>query len=220
MGREKFIWLMSGIIIAFIFFVGCNKNNDNETAIGSVSVINARVNGGDDYNNIIAVVKLLVDDVEVATSSYSNGGFTINLPDNMDDYLKPFDIVLSPEIKISKSNVMYAPISSLSAYNEDDEKIGYFYYVCYKDEIFVAEAGLCFYNDDFSITGSYEEIYEYPTGYTISTTFIWDCYFKKGWNFFYWHGNSPDGNGNRVDKITTAIPGKMYWLFRANDDRP
>ena len=39
MGRENFIWIMSGII-AFTFFAGCNKNN--ETAIGSVSVINAK----------------------------------------------------------------------------------------------------------------------------------------------------------------------------------
>ena len=213
------------IVIAFIItLTACEKNQ--ETVSGSVSEINAFVLEGNEYNDRIDVVKLLIncerrydaaneknvwEGVEVAKSDYSNGSFSIKLPDDISN-LNPFDIVLPPKINISNKNVSYSN-SNLIAYNKDSEQVGYFYYVCYKNEMLEAEAGLCYFNNDFTITGTDTETDEWGTTYI-----IYDCNFKKGWNFLYWHGNRPDGKGNRIDKTTTSVIGSMYWLFRANND--
>ena len=213
------------IVIAFIItLTACEKNQ--ETLSGSVSEINAFVLEGNEYNDRIDVVKLLVNSerrydaaneknvwegVEVAKSDYRNGSFSIKLPDDISN-LNPFDIALPPKINISNKNVSYSN-SNLIAYNKDGEQVGYFYYVCYKEEMMEAESGLCYFNNDFTITGTDTETDEWGTTYI-----IYDCNFKKGWNFIYWHGNRPDGKGNRIDKTTTSVTGSMYWLFRANND--
>jgi hypothetical protein len=195
----------------------CDKNQ--ETASGSVSEINAVVYDGNEYNDLIDVVKLFVDDVEVVKSDYRNGRFSINLPDNITN-LKPFDIEFPPKVNISGKDILYAN-SRLFAYNKDEEQVGYFYYVYYKYETVEgeehllpeAEATLLYFNKSFTIIGTHAESDEWGT-----TNFIWDCNFKSGWNFLF-HGNRPDWKGNRIDKTTTATPsGIKYWLFKANDD--
>jgi hypothetical protein len=108
------------VLLALIVIVGCRKNN--ELPSSSVSVINAVVSNGNNYNEKIAVVKLLVNaesiydpdrqvtiwqGVEVAKGDYRNGGFMINLRDDIDN-IKPFDLELPTEAKMSNKNVMYA----------------------------------------------------------------------------------------------------------------
>ena len=210
MKRIVFSCLAVAVVVTL---TACGKNQ--EPAFGNVSEINAVVNEGNDYNDLIDVVKLLVDEVEVARSDFRNGSFSIKLPDDISS-LKPFDIEFPPKINISGKNVLYST-SRLVAYNRDDEQVGYFYCVYYKYEmveeeaLFLpeAEGSLLYFNKSFSITGTHTESDEWGT-----TNFIWDCNFGKGWNLLYWHGNRPDGKGNRIDKTTTATPsGSRYWVL-------
>jgi hypothetical protein len=209
---------------AALLIVACEKNQ--EAASGSVNAINAVVVEGDRYNDRIDEVKLLInceknygtvngkdvwEGIEVAKGDYRNGSFSIELPDNVSNLI-PFEVVLPPKINISKKNISYA-YSNLIAYNKDGEQVGFFYYVCYKEEMFEAEAGLWYVNSDFTITGTDTETDEYGTTYI-----KYNCNFKKGWNFLFWHGNRPDGKGNRIDETTSTVNGSMYWFFRANDD--
>ena len=189
-------------------------------------MINAKIPDGDDYNDRIAVVKLLVNcerihdaenekyiwqGVEVAKGDYRNGGFTINLPDNIDN-LKPFDFDLPPKIKMSKENVMFAN-ADLIAYNENDEQVGYFLYghVFFCNET-VAFGELLYFDRDFTIVGSDTEIKE---NYTLDSSA--SCKFKKGWNFLYDYGVNANPKRNYTSKITTSEPDCMYWNFRTSD---
>ena len=205
-------------VAVMVTSTSCDKNQ--ETASGSISKINAVVYEGNEYNDLIDVVKLLVDEVEVAKSDYRNGSFSINLPDEVTN-LKPFDIEFPPKINISGKDILFAS-SRLIAYDKDGEQVGYFYQVYYKYEMIEGEAmllpeaetSLLYFNKGFTITGTHTESDEWGT-----TNFIWDCKFERGWNFLFWHGNRPDGKGKRIDKTTTTTPsGSMYWFFRANGD--
>ena len=210
-------------LLALIVIVGCRK--DDELPSSSVSVINAVVSNGNSYNEKIAVVKLLVDaesiydpdrqvmiwqGVEVAKGDYRNGGFVINLPDDIDN-IKPFDLELPIEAKMSNTNVMYAN-SRFIAYNKDDEQLGYFYcfYVNMGEEtLTMIESGVLYFDRDFTITGS---------GTDDGDSWLITCNFKKGWNFLYiiQGGNS---DGVLPVRMTTSKPDiTMFWSFRANDD--
>jgi len=210
-------------LLALIVIVGCRK--DNELPSSSVSVINAVVSNGNNYNEKIAVVKLLVDTesiydpdrqvmiwqgVEVAKGDYRNGGFVINLPDDIDN-IKPFDLELPTEAKISNMNVKYAN-SRFIAFNKDDEQLGYFYcFYLYMGEetLTMNEGGVLYFDRDFTITGSGTD-----DGERWSIT----CNFKKGWNFLYIiRGGTSDGI--LPVRMTTSKPDiTMFWSFRANDD--
>jgi len=216
MKRIVFYNCLAVAVIATL--MACDKKQ--EPSSGTISEIIADVYEGNDYNDLIDVVKLLVDDVEVAKSAYRNGSFSINLPDDINN-LEPFDVELPPKINISDKNVLYSN-SRLVAYNKDNEQVGYFSCVYYKYEIIEeeeyllleAEGTLLYFNKSFSIAGTHTESNEWGT-----TNFIWNCNFGKGWNLLYWHGNRPDGKGNRIDKTTTATPsGSKYWLFRMSGE--
>ena len=222
MKRENFIRIVSNITIVFIVFMGCNKNDDNDIATSSVSVINAKLPDGDEYNDWIAAVKLLVNyekkydpvnqkyiwqGVEVAKGDYHNGGFSIKLPDNVDN-LKPFDYPMPPKATMSKGDVMSAK-SILVAYDKDDEQVGYFYYIhFFFCEETIVESGLFYFDRDFTITGS---------GTENESPWSFNCNFKKGWNFLYSINSS--SNGIQIVKMTTSEPNCMYWNFRTNDDK-
>jgi len=195
---------------------------ENEMPTSSVSVINAKILYDNDYDDMISVVKLLVNSerihdpdnrkyiwqgVEVARGDYRNGGFTINLPENVDN-LKPFDLELPPKAKISKKNVLYAN-SIFIAYDKDDEQVGYFYYIHFLQcEETIVESALFYFDRDFTITGSGTE--------DDGSLWSFACNFKNGWNILYGI-NSRTSDGNSSLKMTTAEPDCMYWSFRNND---
>jgi len=213
--------VLNFLVIAVMALSSCKKDDEIETS--SVSVINATIPYDNDYDDWIDVVKLLVNvereydpvsqkyvwrGVEVAKGDYRNGGFTINLPEKVEN-IKPFDLEMPPKAKISKKNVLYAN-SRFIAYDKDDEQVGYFYYIhFFFCEETIVESGLFYFDRDFTITGS---------GTEDGDLWSFTCNFKVRWNFLYGI-NSRTSDGVISVKMTTSEPDCMYWNFRTNNER-
>ncbi|MDR2937990.1 MAG: hypothetical protein LBU92_03515 [Prevotellaceae bacterium] len=194
--------------IALILFTGCRKNED-EIATSNVSTINAVVLEG---NDSIAVVKLLVNGIEVAKSDYCNGGFSINLPENIDSELKPFASDIPQGYKVSNRNAQFVN-ATLAAYNKNDKQIGKFNYLCYElvinnGELYYVlayESGLNYLDSDVIVTGSEREADGDYTSINVNL--------KKGWNFVYSSGWRPNPEGGHTNELTTERPSGTQWFF-------
>jgi hypothetical protein len=160
--------------------------------------------------------------IVLATGTYSNGGFRINLPATVDEkYLEPsienlleFTSSFLTEyygMKVSDSNAKYSWVS-IYGYDKSDNHVASFSYeVEYKD---IAEiTGHYIYVDrDVTITGLHKGIY----GYSTSTTF--NLSLKKGWNIMYAkYSRASDTEGD--EEWTNDAPSGIKWWVTYYGDR-
>lgn len=215
---NKFFYLLS--FVAALSMTACEKNDSNEIATSHVAEINAVVTDGSEYNDMVSVVKLLVNGVEIARSDYRNGSFSIKLPESIDSDLKPFAADIPPQYKVSNRNTLFAN-ATLAAYNENDERVGRFNYLCYELVIdngepyyvIAYESGLNYLDSDVTVTGTHTEVGEYTT-----TTSSLSLNLKKGWNFIYSSGFRPSSKGYYTNTMTTAEPKGMQWFFSSGNN--
>ena len=225
--------------MAALVVTSCITWVDDEGNLGnsSITVINAKVENGEDYrsrcgggsyNSTIKFVKaLLIDDeTVVATGTYSNGGFTIELPSTVDEqYLFPISLfaddhddedIIKNDIKFSNPNVK-ACNAYIYGFDKSDAAIydcsTDFYYDTKppgwrgsKDDRFYTGGVIIYVNGDVSITGSLINDWSDDEHYNI--------FLKKGWNIMYWDSECIyDGNTFRKEifHITNHAPNNMKW---------
>ena len=193
--------------LAVMMLVSCNKDDDG-LSTSTITSITANVEGGSALNDLIDEVKLVTwnnsgDDVVLATAKFSNGGFKIVLPETVpSNVLSSFnEDYLDEDIKVSNMNVE-TTYAELHAYNENGDRIGFFYY--YKENATTdVEMDLVYANGDVNITGKITDEYGTET---------WSVYLKKGWNqVFYIDKELP--NDKWEDSVTTTSQSGMKWFF-------
>jgi hypothetical protein len=191
--------------------ISCSKDDDNNGAdSGAISnVLTVVVENGSNHNSMIDVVKLLAfgtngEDV-LAESDYTDGRFTLNLPNPLgSQYLNPVgDIAPYSGITVSNRNVKIGD-AALCAFKENEET-GYFYTASGN-----WEGELVYVDGDVSITGTYSDTEE-EDGVTYTETIRYNMNLKKGWNIFY-SKSTEDGN-TETTEITTTVPAGVKWYF-------
>lgn len=163
-------------------FIACDKEESNESIFGnsSITVINAKVENGESYNSTIKFVKAMIttpndNDFVVGTGTYSNGGFTIELPATVNEqYLYPISliagvnnsekaVVIKNDIKISNPNVKGITIGDFYGLEKDtplNENFGRVISFNYdtrqpnKNDRFHTWGIFIYVNGDVTITGS------------------------------------------------------------------
>ena len=212
---KKLLMLLS--IAVCIGISSCSNDDDDSSGGGNPSVIDVKVENGNEYNDWIATVKaLIVEDegrysdggyywigYEVASCEYKNGGFKLNLPSSIpSQYLEPWydeDDEDYNYIHVSDKNAKVQNIWIL-AYNEQGREIG-----CFSLEgsnaNFDVETWYIYADRNFTVKGTVEDDED---------KFVCDLSFKKGWNIIYDKDIEDVGN-----TISTSKPSgvTLKWYF-------
>ncbi|MDR0729184.1 MAG: hypothetical protein LBF19_03550 [Prevotellaceae bacterium] len=178
-------------------------------------MINAKVENGNDYNSVVDTVRWLnyYEDygfVALASVPYTNGGFTLTLPDVVED--KYLSTVLDIQLEgITISNRQAKGIDlTLAAFKSGDLR-GYFYYGKNLDGLSYIppiSAEFSYWDSDLTIKGTGTiSIIGY---YTYTATY--DVTLKKGWNIIY---GLPDSSGANHITYTTATQIGLKWYCNA-----
>ncbi|MDR0385988.1 MAG: hypothetical protein LBH60_07915 [Prevotellaceae bacterium] len=206
-------------LFTVVAFSSCSNDRDNETDGGSSGRIEgnklpASVENGASYDSQIDLVKAEIwhegnpgDSVliphTVATVPYSNGVFTLNLPESVDArYLEAmfYDDLPPSGVTVSNRNAKGASVD-LEAYKSDNNA-GYIYCATGADWV----GRLVYMDADVSITGSYSE-----TAYGIEYTYTskYNIRFERGWNMVY-EKKTEKGTVTEYE-ITTTAPAGLKW---------
>ncbi|GHV62411.1 hypothetical protein FACS1894195_4290 [Bacteroidia bacterium] len=149
---------------------------------------------------------------EVATGTYADGGFTIDLPVTVNaKYLTSLSKGLTADVKFSDASVVGTGFGELWAY-KDGEKVGFFNYALPIDRSESGVTGAFMYVDsDVTISGSYSKDED---GLTITEVYD-NITLKKGWNELYiqWALSASDMTLT-VSGTTTNHWGRLKWTFQ------
>ena len=225
---------LSTLFCGLLLTASCNKNNDNEENGNEIptswfnGTITAVVENGNDYNSVIKRVFAMLlyeylDEEEwlwaevyavIAFGNYVNSGFTITLPNSLNDkYLFPIQRMSQmPEmVNITDSAARWTTIfvpgfvaipSASGEWEFDgDSTIGWLHYATvnfieWDDYPYLYSypyvAFPVFVDRDVIITGTYENEWEWVHDgekFIRKQSEEWSVSLKKGWNWLYWTEN-------------------------------
>jgi len=152
--------------------------------------ITAVVENGNNYNDIISTVAITLWDYDgrphtIATGTWSNGGFTITLPETLNTaLLYPIFYDTPQDLNISDPSARWRDVW-VRAYDEQQRNRGQFSYWSGDDD---AYSGLyLFYVDrDVTITGTQPYFNDSDYGEpTIGGYEVWNVQLRAGWNRIY-----------------------------------
>jgi hypothetical protein len=197
--KNNFLKMAFVSLFTVVALCSCDKDDDGDnvpTSVVADNTITATVENGNDK---IAVVKAImfydgyIKEAEIATALYSDGGFTLKLPETVNDaYLNAIEDEGYPaEIKISNPEVKTNGVI-IYAHNAAGKSIGYFHY---RDDSGLTGSPI-YSTGDVSITGSGIDEDGEVSNYNI--------HLKTGWNIEF----------NKRNESTTQTPsGTMKWYF-------
>jgi len=222
------------VFICFGFvFTQCNKDDSGNSSISS---INAKVENGSDYNfdNVKAVMYYgdSGDEYVVGQSKYTNGSFTIGLPETIDKmYLSPIistdDEGVSPDwVTISDTTVMGNGIS-IEGY-QSGNYMGDFYYgsvtqnsTLLSFSMSMIEGAFVYVEKDITMKGSTTETVDFE-GISVPMNGSANVSLKKGWNILFMSisislktnvsGDLTSMSG--TISLTSKDPGGLKWYFQ------
>jgi outer membrane murein-binding lipoprotein Lpp len=208
--KNKIFLSLAAFVIAGFVLTGCSKDNSDDDSSG-LSTIKANVENGNNYNSKIDSVKAMAYPAEtsqynfigtaIANAKYANGGFTLTLPEKLDDqYLELVDMTdIREGLEVSDNNFKTCFVN-LIAYKSGVPVGGMIYSNQGGDSGSGAE--FIYVDRNVSITGSGSED-EYDYTYNVSI--------KKGWNILYYIENSTSTRSS--EEYTSKAPSGMKWYF-------
>jgi hypothetical protein len=220
--KRNFLMMALVCLFTVVAISSCKKDDDDDGSIGNTLTVT--VENGSSLNEKIDAVKVEIeygklssydwDTYEATNAPYSNGGFTLTLPETVSDtYLEAFDAGDFEEgITVSNFNVKtgYAYIEAYKA----DDNTGFFYHgTGTADEDWEGE--LVYSNGDVSITGSYTDTYDWEDSdgvHTETYTEKYNVHLKKGWNRVY-EKDTEKGNNTYEEETTTTVPSGAKWYY-------
>ena len=204
-------------------FSGCeaDEGKGKDSSNNYVEII-AKVENGNTYNSVYKTVKAIYFDYTystynepiahiVATGNYSNGGFTVKLPQTPDKPLAFLDVQSyeAKGIKISNRNAKGLYFGLILGYDNNGKDVGYYFVHGRVNNVNSFTRVLYYYFDrDISITGSH---FDTETNFEES----YDAFMTEGWNKVY-VTKSISANGITRHEYTTQEPGGLKWY--RNDD--
>jgi hypothetical protein len=210
--KRNFLMMAFVCLFTVAALSSCSKDDDDTGNISDNTVV-AVVENDSSYPGMIDIVQAEIwseDGLHVlASAEYKNGGFSLTLPESVNDrYLDPFDEDYIPEaIKISNWDVKTGWIY-LEAYNTADVNVGYFYH-----KTGGWEGELVYASGNVSITGSYTE--EDDDGDT--RTEKYNLNLKKGWNIVY-ANETKTGNAYTLESTSTTPAGAKWYFYAYSNE--
>ncbi|MDR1584027.1 MAG: hypothetical protein LBS55_12375 [Prevotellaceae bacterium] len=220
--KRNFLMMAFVSLFTVVAISSCNKDDDDDGKEGGNidNTITATVEHGNSYNGKIDSVKAKIYPPKknsylvtlvAASTNYSNGGFTLKLPETVSDtYLSAFDddnFYVDNGITISNRNVKISQ-TYIEAYKANDV-VGEFYYGT-ADWYWYGRP--TYSNGDVSITGSMTEEHNsdgdgdgVDETHTYTTKF--NIHLKKGWNMVY------GKEGEYEEEYTTTAPSGAKWYY-------
>jgi hypothetical protein len=214
--KRNFLMMAFVSLFTVVALCSCNKDDEENDDNGGNGVIQnntiiAVVENGASYNSKIdLVIKAIAysegnpdDEITLASAPYANGGFTLKLPESVNDKclynLKAADDVKDYEgITISNPNVKGCKVF-LCAYESGDSE---WWNVDHKNSEWIGR--LYYVEADLSITGSHIDKY-YSTKYS-------NFHLKKGWNIVYFKYIEKNARESESE-YTTQVPSGAKWFF-------
>jgi len=218
MSRRNFLVTLSGVLLAAgAVFSGCNKDKDDDLVSspfdGTITATLEKGEGYDYFNPKVNKVSAVIwgedyEEVELATGTYANGGFTITLPATPNaKFLNSLEMEDAPDgIIVSDKNakVLMLNEESIIAYISVDYENEL---VCGKvDKNFITTVCFVYADRDFTITGSYKEV---EKGYTYEEHD--NVSLKKGWNRMYTTATETE-TSEKIEVTTKPVSG-VKWYF-------
>jgi outer membrane murein-binding lipoprotein Lpp len=212
---KKIIMTMAAFICAVTVFTGCNKDDD-DSGSSSITSISATVESGSSYNSSIETVKAMVDvdDVysAIASGSYSNSGFSISLPQTVDDqYLVKMTTDMPDGITVSDPQAKGCGIELIGY--KSTQKLGEFQYALTNDKEALNEGLYVYADKNITIKGSYSE-----TSWGITAKLVYDLSLKKGWNLVYMQTTASEADLSATVKFSNEKITGLKWFFIEEDD--
>ena len=209
------LYLIAAILFVSAAIVSCDKDDDDDDgglSTSTVGTIDAKVENGNAFNDLIDEVKLVTlgnsGVVVLATAKFSNGGFKIGLPETVpSNVLRSFDEQggVDEDLEVSNMNVK-TTFTSLFAYDEDGDWIGGFFYFKEDATTFVGMQ-LVYADGDVNITGETTDE---------DGTETWSVYLKKGWNQMFFIDKEWPNDKWESTSTTTSQSG-LKWYFSDDD---
>jgi hypothetical protein len=186
---------------------GGDPGGDN---LGSTFTIKATVENGSNYNDKIDIVQVIGTGSEaiIASATYSNGGFTLNLPATVDaKYLRTRFSDYPSGIKVSDTNTKTFDFVDVSAY-KNGKSVGYFeYYAAVSDDSEVATVFI-YVDRNVNINGSITNKDEYDETITYDNVSL-----KKGLNKMYVKETDSEKNKIYTQVVTMTEPSGLKWTY-------
>lgn len=173
------LWIVASLLC--VSFFSCEKDEAGELEgyLVTVSDVENTISG-------IASVKARLDGSTLATAKYSNGGFTIGLPDPDSKYLEElFD------------GVDGCMLDGFYAYDSDGDMLGEFLYAKMSANDVLTMGFFIYIDEDI-------EFHESDDDFTFNISG------EKGWNLLYIITDDPD---LETGTFTTVKQNGMMWLF-------
>jgi len=193
--------------------------------------ITAVVENGNNYNNLISRVAITLwtddDDSEhtIATGTWSNGGFTITLPETLNTkfltpVLEAFD--QDQTIDISDISARWAVWNGFRAYNEQGRRVGRIHnkmggcagwndVMCGDNTCWAHAFEMFFVYADRDVTTAGELTFNNEYG---SSTFNINMQLRAGWNKLYQTIEREETNGRHDNTALSTEPiSGLYWSF-------
>jgi hypothetical protein len=213
----KVNYLMKAIVCLFtvVALCSCSKDDDGDNSGSQTSVIKdntitAKVEDGDDYNDEFDSVRITLGGISaIAKAEYKNGGFTLRLPETINDseIYPQYGEGFHGHGKVNVSDPTVKTVSvDIYAYNSMESKYRFVYRTGEKMVITGTDwrGTIVYANDDISITGTFssdEDTYDYKV------------VLKKGWNIVY-SKSTEEGTSKYKYEITTKTPAGLKWFYR------
>jgi len=208
--------LLLPLFLGLLLTVSCTENeNGHENPFNRT--ITATVVNGNNYNDLISnvVATLWVNDRNhtIATGTWSNGGFTITLPQTINTaLLLPIFYDVPQGLNVSNRAARLQGVS-IRAHDEQQRERGS---VVYGTADRSSQMGLLYADRDVTITGT-EPLFDATDGGQVPNGryTIWNLQLRTGWNRVYIIAKS-----EQVEYISTESISGLRWYFSQGDDIP
>jgi hypothetical protein len=203
---KNFFLMASVSLLAAATFFACDKDEKKEDNSGLSAIpaglFTVKVENDSIYNNQIDTVKLIIgSDYYVSVAKYTDGGFSINLPENVaDSCLEAIEevgagvTVSDPKVKIRRAKLI--------AYKSGADG-GDFYHGTGGESDDEWVGSLIYANGDVTITGTLAKEKKKE---------VYSIKLKTGWNIQY--KKETEAGDSEEEVYTTQAPADAKWYFR------
>jgi len=221
--------VIAALVVAAVF-TSCGRDNDGDECVegetGVVTQIIAKVENAAEYNLIDMVAlraQISLNQREVlAVADFKNGGFTLQLPETVDEkYLRPISDRWGEGITISNTSAKIFSNAYISGYKDDALNRSYNTLECIKEietsnsvSLYLKE--YWYVDSDVNVSGTHTETFQQ----FITSNSTVSLVLKKGWNVVYikYIQSDPRSMGfvteYKTELRNTAICGLKWQIIR------
>jgi len=185
---------------------------DNGGDIPFNRTITAVIENGNNYDDLInkVAITLWSDDRDhtIATGTWSNGAFTITLPETINaEFLSSFfDISLPQDFYISDASARWMGDGVIRAYDEQQRQIGILSNRSVDNAFW---SGLVYVDRDITARGTLPSSF-YDNDGGVASYQIWNFQHRAGWNRVYF----TEKREGRIDLYVSSEPiSGLLWFF-------